>query len=392
MVAEAAVLLLLPRDEIVAPAEVSVGAYFSPGEVARAEAFRAPQPWLYALSLLLQLAALAWFVRHPPRRGAFVVGALLSLAVTAAALPVGAVSRVRAMDVGLVTRSWPGWAWDVALDAAIGATLAGVGAVFAMWLIRRFPRGWWAPAAGLVVAFAVALTLLQPVVIAPLFNDFRAVPPGALRDDVTALARRAGVEVGEVSIVDASRRTTAANAYVAGLGATKRVVLYDTLVEGFTPAQVRLVVAHELGHVHHDDVPKGLLWVALVAPAGMFAAARLTARLGGGLPGLAFALVLLVPVITMVSNGLSRRVEARADAYALMLTNEPRAMIGFERRIALTNVSDPDPPDLATALLATHPPIIERIGMAEAFSRRSRAGRGCPRARATWSSCPPSRR
>ncbi len=392
MVAELAVVALLPRTGLIAPVEVPVGAYFSPAEVARAEAFRGPQPWLWALALVLELAVLAWFVRRPPRRSPFVLGALLSLAVTAAALPVGVVGRVRAMDVGLVTRSWPGWAWDVALGAVIGAAFAGVGAVLAVRLMRRFPRGWWAPAAAVVVAFAVGLTYLQPVVLDPLFNDFRPVRDAALRADVTRLADRAGVDVGEVSIVDASRRTTAANAYVAGLGATKRVVLYDNLVEDFSPAEVRLVVAHELGHVHHRDVPKGLLWVALVAPAGMFAAARLTARLGGGLPALAFALTLLVPVVTVISNQLSRRVEARADAYALMLTNEPRAMVGFERRIAVTNVSDPSPPALATALLATHPPVIERIGMAEAVSRRSRAGPGCPRGRATWSSCPPWRR
>ncbi len=394
VVAELAVAALLPTD-LLAPAEVPVGAYFSPAEVARAEAFRGPQPWLHVLALALELAALAWFVRRPPRRPAFVTGALLSLAVTAATLPVGVVSRVRAMDVGLVTRSWPGWAWDVVLGAAIGAGFAGVGAVLAVWLMRRLPRGWWAPAAGVVVAFAVGLTYLQPVVLDPLFNDFRPLPAGALRDDVTALAARAGVDVGEVSVVDASRRTTAANAYVAGLGDTKRVVLYDTLVEDFSPAEVRLVVAHELGHVHHRDVPKGLLWVAVVAPAGMFAAARLTARLGGGLPALALSLAVLVPVVTTISNRLSRRVEARADQFALELTGEPRSMVGFERRIAITNVSDPEPPALATALLATHPPVIERIGMAEAFSRRSRAAAARGRAsarRGTCRSCPPSRR
>ena len=80
--------------------------------------------------------------------------------------------------------------------------------------------------------------------------------------------------MGEVYEVDASRRTTAANAYVTGLGHTKRVVLYDTLLKDFTPAETRLVVAHELGHVHYRDVPHGLLWVALVAPFGTLAVAR----------------------------------------------------------------------------------------------------------------------
>ena len=97
-----------------------------------------------------------------------------------------------------------------------------------------------------------------------------------MRSDVLELARKAGVDVGEVFEIDASRRTTAANAYVTGLGQTKRVVLYDTLLENFTRDELRLVVAHELGHVHHDDVPKGLLYLAIVAPFGMLAVSRLT--------------------------------------------------------------------------------------------------------------------
>ena len=102
----------------------------------------------------------------------------------------------------------------------------------------------------------------------PVFNKFTPLPAG---DDARRRARaraQAGVEVGEVYEVDASRRTTAANAYVTGLGHTKRVVLYDTLLKDFTPAETRLVVAHELGHVRYRDVPHGLLWLALVAPFG----------------------------------------------------------------------------------------------------------------------------
>ena len=387
-------LLLLPRAGVVAPAEVDVAAYFSPAQRERAEAFRGPQPWLYALRLACELAVLAWFVRPGSaihRVRPLVAGALLAPAATAAALPVAAVSRQRGIDVGPVPRSLPGWAWDVVLDGLIGAAFAGVGAAFAMWLVRRSPQRWWLPAAGLVVAFAVALTTLQPVVLDPLFNRFTPLPAGPVRSDVLALAERSGVDVGEVFVIDASRRTTAANAYVAGLGTTKRVVLYDTLVEDFPRAEVRQVVAHELGHVHHRDVSKGLLWVAVVAPVAMFAAAQLTRRLGGTLPALALSVAVLVPLVTAISNQLSRPVEARADAYALRLTGEPEPYIAFERRIALRNVSHPEPPGLATFLLATHPPVLERIGLGVAFSR-SRAARGCPRGRATWSSCPPWRR
>ena len=102
----------------------------------------------------------------------------------------------------------------------------------------------------------------SPLVIEPLFNDFDELPDGELRSEVLELAERAGVDVGEVYRVDASRRTTGANAYVAGLGHTKRVVLYDNLIEDFPPAEVRSVVAHELAHVQHDDVPRGLLFLA----------------------------------------------------------------------------------------------------------------------------------
>ena len=182
------------------------------------------------------------------------------------------------------------------------------------------------------------------------------------------LARRAGVDVGEVYSVDASRRTTAANAYVTGLGRTKRVVLYDTLLKDFTPAETRLVVAHELGHVRHRDVPHGLLWVALVAPFGTLAVARAGERLTRpgttSVPAVALALALLAPAVTTISNQLSRAIERRADAFALDLTGEPDAMVGFERRITLQNVGDPDPPRWQQLLLGTHPSTMERIGQA----------------------------
>src|SRR6185503_9641247 len=200
------------------------------------------------------------------------------------------------------------------------------------------------------------------------------LPAGATRDDVLDLARRAGVSVREVYEVDASRRTTAANAYVTGIGHTKRVVLYDTLLKDFTPAETRLVVAHELGHVRYRDVPHGLLWLTLVAPFGTYAVARASEKLtrpdATAVPAVALSLALIAPAITTVSNQLSRSIERRADAFALGLTGEPDAMVGFERRITLQNVGDPDPPRWQQVVLGTHPPTMERIGQALA-SRNS---------------------
>jgi STE24 endopeptidase len=231
-------------------------------------------------------------------------------------------------------------------------------------------------AAGVSVAFSY----LGPVVLDPIFNRFTPLPDGALRADVLDLARRAGVDVGEVYEVDASRRTTAANAYVTGLGRTKRVVLYDTLLKDFTPAETRLVVAHELGHVRHRDVAHGLLWLALVAPFATLAVARATERLSGAertaVPAAALALTLAAPALGVVSNQLSRAIERRADDFALRLTHEPDAMVTFERRITLQNVGDPAPPRWLQILLGTHPPTMERIGQALAFNNRGRSPGG----------------
>jgi STE24 endopeptidase len=387
VVAEAAVLLLRPRDGL-EPVDVAPQTYFSTAFIERAEDFRTGQLWLYGIRLALELGLLIYVVKRPPERlrGAFrrpvlagaATAAALSVAVTLVTLPVSAISRERAKDVGLVTQSWTGWVGDIALGTAIDALLVGAGGAILVFGMRRFGRRWWAPAAAVVVAFGVVMTYASPIVLDPLFNRFERLEEGELRRDVLALAGEAGIDVGEVYVMDASRRTTAANAYVAGLGSTKRVVLYDTLVRDFSPGEVRLVVAHELGHVHYDDVPHGLLYLAVVAPFGMFAVARITERLapGGGplaVPAVGLAIAIMVPAITMISNQLSRQVEARADRYSMELTGEPDELIAFQRRIVVQNVSDPDPPAWVHFLLGTHPTAMDRIGQALAVMQEDRA-------------------
>ncbi len=386
VVAELAVLAMRPRDRGPDPVPVEARAYFSQAQIEKAEAFRTGNLWLYLGQTAIGIGVLVAFVRRPPERLAALrrpllagaaVGVAISVAAGLAALPLSAVARERAKDVGLVTQDWVGWAGDRAKSEAIAAGFAALGGAVLVFGLRRFGGRWWIPGAVVVVAFGAITTYLNPIVFDPLFNDFERVPRGQLRSDVLELARKAGVGVGEVYEMDASRRTTAANAYVTGLGHTKRVVLYDTLVDDFTPGETNLVVAHELGHVRHHDVRNGLIWVAIVAPFGTLAVALLTRRLapGGGewgpraVPAAALALAIVAPAITMVSNQLSRDVERRADAFSLELTRDPATFISFQRRIAIKNVSDPDPPGVARFLLGTHPTTMERIGLAEAFRR-----------------------
>jgi STE24 endopeptidase len=394
-VAEVAVLLLRPRDRGPEPVDVPARDYFSAAQIERGDDFRTGQLWLFGLRTAVELGVLVAIVRRPPRlleRGArrpvlagAAVGAALSLTLGAATLPVRVIARERAKDVGLVTQSWTGYAGDVAKAEAIGALLAGAGGALLMFGLRRFGSRWWVPGTVVVVAFGVLGSYASPVVLDPLFNRFEKLPPGELRSDVLDLARRAGVDVGQVFEVDASRRTTASNAYVTGLGHTKRVVLYDNLMKDFSPAEVRLVVAHELGHVRHRDVPHGLLWLALVAPAGLWAAALLAERLvprGApavtAVPAVALAVGLVATPITMISSQLSRAVERRADGFSLALTRDPESFIGFEKRIAVKNVADVEPPAWTTFLLASHPPTLERIGQAVAYERLLQRGEAPP--------------
>jgi STE24 endopeptidase len=387
VVAEATVLLMRPRGGI-EPVDAAPESYFSAAFIERAEDFRSGQLALFGVRMALELGLLVYVVARPPARlrGPFrrpvlagaVTAVALSVAVTVVTLPVRAIARERAKDVGLVTQDWVGWVGDLGKGIVIEAVLVGAGGAVLVFALRRFGRHWWAPASAVVVAFGVFMTYASPLVIEPLFNTFKPLPQGELRSDVLEMADQAGVEVGEVYEMDASRRTTAANAYVAGLGHSKRVVLYDNLLNDFTPDEVRLVVAHELGHVHYDDVPRGLLYLAIVAPFGMFAVARLSERLapGGGpaaVPAVALSLAILVPLVATISNQLSRAVEARADRYSLELTDAPDALIGFQKRIVVKNVSDPEPPRWVSFLLGTHPTAMERIGQALAIKDRREA-------------------
>jgi Zn-dependent protease with chaperone function len=392
--AGAATFLLRPRSGVIEPAPVDVEAYFTAFQLDRAEDFRSVQRLLGIGGLALGTGTIALLAWRPPRRlferlgrrpllGAAAAGAGISVLLVVVGLPIDAWQRSRSLDVGLATQSWSDWASDVVRSTAIDAAFAAAGGVLALVLIRRFRRNWWAPGAAVVVAFGVITIWLWPIVIDPIFNDFEPLRPGPVRQDVLELAREAGVDVGEVYRVDASRRTSAANAYVGGLGHTKRVVLYDNLIAGFPRDEVRLVVAHELGHQKHNDLPHGLLWLALVAPAGTYLAQRLAEIFGRAygladpdvkpgpivLPAVALAVTLASLLLGSASNVLSRQVEARADQFALDLTQDPAAFVQFERRIALRNIIDPDPPGLTQLLFGTHPTTIERIGMGEAWRK-----------------------
>jgi STE24 endopeptidase len=179
-------------------------------------------------------------------------------------------------------------------------------------------------------------------------------------------------------VQDVHSDTSAANAFAAGLGPSRRVVLWDTLLDGrFTLGEIRVVLAHELGHLARNHIWKGLAWYALFAIPGAFVVALATRRRGGltqpaAVPLAIFVIALLQLVALPVQNLITRRIEAEADWAALQTTRDPRAAEGLFARFSTTSLIAPRPPTWAYLLLADHPTIVQRIAMAEAWRARHR--------------------
>ena len=312
-----------------------------------------------------------------------VLGTLaVTVVVRLATLPLRARSETVLREYGLSTQTWGSWGLDVVRGALVDAGLSALALLALVGIARVARRTWWAWGAGATAVLVVAGSFAYPLVVEPVFNSFTSLPDGPLRTEVLALAERDGVPVDDVLVADASRRTTALNAYVSGFGSSRRVVLYDTLVERATPEEVALVVAHELGHADEDDVLVGTLLGALGAAAAVCGLAVLLSWTPvlrrSGADGVHDArvaplLLALVAVGTLVvapaSNLVSRRIEARADVHSLDLTRDPQVFADSQRRLALSNLSDLEPHPLAHALFATHPTTTERLAMVREWER-----------------------
>jgi STE24 endopeptidase len=308
-------------------------------------------------------------------------GLAVLLVLRLCTLPFAAWSESIRRDAGLSTRDWGGWAVDVGKGFGISAVLT-LGALLALvWLARVIPRWWWVfGAAGAAVVVVVA-SFVYPLVVEPVFNRFTPMADGALRTSLQELAERDGVPVEDVLVADASRRTSTLNAYVSGFGGTRRIVVYDTLLEQASDDEVRNVVAHELGHADDRDVLIGTLLGALGAATAVVALSLLLtwtplirhAGVTGMADGRVIALVLaLVAIATLatapVQNLVSRRVEARADVHALELTRDPTTLTRLQRRLALTSKTDLTPNPVLFAWFGSHPSTAQRMAAARSWA------------------------
>jgi STE24 endopeptidase len=366
-------------------------AYFSDEEISRARRYHRTGYVRSVIGGVVSLAYLAVLAFAPV--GDALADALgSSVAYVAVVLAVGSLLGLpfRAWGFaherawGFAKQSWLGWLNDWAKGAVVGLVITGGLLVGFLALAEAMPRTWVLVAAPLAAAVVFVLSFLAPVVFEPLFNKFRPLEDADLADSLRALSRQAGVPVRDVLVADASRRTTKENAYVSGLGATRRVVVYDTLLGRGSPQEVRLVVAHELGHRRDGHVLKGTLTAALGAVAVallVFFLLRWNAVLdavhasGPGDPRVVPFALLVAAAAGLVTDplgmGVSRRWERAADRASLELTGDVAGFAEMERNLSIANLSELAPSRLAYLFTFSHPAPAERIAAAAESSGRS---------------------
>lgn len=389
------IALTVPFPALPAHAHVDLARDFTSADLARENAFHsAVRPWAYSsLFVGLLLAGLLGLTRWGGRLvggvpGHWTVKALAGTALLLAlgqlvTLPFDAKTESGLRRYGLSTQTWASWTDDRLRGLAVQVVLTGLAVIVVLALVRRLPTSWWAAGALAAALLTLGGSYVYPVLVEPVFNRFTPMADSPLRTDLLALAARDDVHVKDVLVADASRRTTALNAYVSGFGNSRRIVVYDTLLREASDKEVELVVAHELGHAKRQDVLVGTVIGALLAAAGvcglfvLLGSSRVLARVGASGPGdprvlpLVLFLAVFVPLLLApFTNLVARHVEARADVHSLELTGDVPTFVTTEQRLARTNLSDLDPNPFVYGFFFTHPTGPERIALARAWEQQ----------------------
>jgi STE24 endopeptidase len=354
--------------------------YFSAAQIHSAASFSRFSVALWVLSTIAELVALAVYARKGGRfaresaAGPLGTGMLLGMLgfalVWAVELPFGVADLVwqrrhHISHVGYVKSLFGNW---LALGGQFVFLCFALAIV--MGLARKLPRLWWAAAAPVFVGLALLFAFVNPYLLAThRLNDAQ------LRAASERLERIEGVRHIPIVVEDVHDSTSLPNAEATGLGVSRRVVLWDTLVTDFTPREVTVVIAHELGHLAHDHIWKDIGWYTLFAFPGTFLIGLAARRKGGmgrpeAVPLSLFVLVALSLLAQPVENAISRHMEAEADWAALQATHDPSGATALFRRFVPTTLSEPSPSSFDYVLLENHPTIMQRIAMAQAWRSR----------------------
>jgi STE24 endopeptidase len=317
---------------------------------------------------------------HAPLRGGALAAAILAL-VDLVTLPLVIwIGFIHETDWGFRTNPFSGFMRDWAVSRAPGWLLAAAGVALLLWGIARWPRSWHWRAAVAGTGVAALLVVVSPLVFEPLMLRTEPLEEGEVHEGVDEVLLRAGLADTPILVGDASRRTLKANAYVSGLGPSRRVVLYDTLA-ALPPETVAAVVAHEIAHDRHRDIERvillGATGLAIALPLlrlviGSPRGRRLVSARGPTDPRLVAVGAAVVAVLWLVSlpvsSSVSRTLEAAADRGAVELTADPASQVRLRRAFVLRDLSDPAPPTWYRILIASHPPSGDRIHAAVVYA------------------------
>lgn len=380
------------------PIKADPGQFFSDDEVAKSKKYQRPLQYARLANALVTLvSALVFIGAEMPRKAIeasnldpwplqlMVVIAAFMAMVMIVTLPIGIWSEfVHEKKWGFSTQT----PRIFVMDQIKGFILAFVlfGALFIpTWALIRRSELWWIYGAGVFVLFTVILAFLLPVVILPIFNKFTSLDKEELKDRLTALAEKAGVKITDYQVMDASKRTKKDNAFFAGLGATRRVVVFDNLLE--QPEEcVEVVVAHEIGHWRRGHVKKQLVLGILLALT-LFGAVKLITDWGAAMdfaglrsvqdpaawPLWVTAFGVTSSITQFVSVWFSRWFERQADLDALELTENPNAYANLWKNFTTRNLPDLDP-SWWHRIKEDHPPIAERMAFAAQWEEARTSG------------------
>ena len=282
---------------------------------------------------------------------------------------------------GLSNERFAAWVLDEAKAFAIRLALAAGGTSVVYLTIRIWPQWWWLAAGTAFALIIVGLANLAPVLLLPLFYRVKPLDRESLRARLLALADRAGARVLGAYEWGLGDKTRKANAALAGLGATRRILVSDTMLADYSDEEIEVVMAHEIAHHVHGDIWKGIIFDSALILAGCYLASRLLSALArhvglrgasdvAGLPLLLLAAGAVSLVMVPVAHAMSRAVERNADRFALDLTRNPVAFISAMRRLGAQNLAEERPSKVVQWLFYSHPPVRERIAAAQAFPER----------------------
>jgi len=387
------IVMAFPGEELNLKAED----YFTREQINLAQNYRVPKYWLFALETLLSLIFLVLFFLTPlnktvaefsnniagkhmwltPSIYASYLIILWNIIIFPLHLYTGFIYEHK---FSLSNQFLSDWIKRYLLSEALTAAAFLAGVTIFYLLIRKFPSHWWILAGTGFAVFAILSAFAMPVIILPLFNKFTPLPQGEVRQKTMEIVKKAGINIEDIYVMDASSQTKKGNAYFIGIGSTTRIVLYDTLKD-YSVDETLAIIAHEAGHWKYHHIIKGITMCIIAGFCFLFFLYMLLTKMGHilnisspsdikTLPLIILLFIIINLLSLPVQNMISRHFERQSDMAALEFTKNPSECVKLEQRLAVQNLSEITPNKFLTWALYSHPPVMERIAMAEWYKRK----------------------